>query len=168
MGWVADTKILAYTYQISPPVPAKDIQVVGVNLNLLANKDVDAHAIAALLPVLYSPQVASRFSFPITEDKMLTPSGFPVSDGTEVYLASKQPYITAQTIDQIKGIFGLVMSLLSVALVVFKWFKAPEEVDDANETQPTHEANLAGAESKENATVPDHLNTIATNISKLE
>ena len=168
MGWVADTKILAYTYQISPPVPAKDIQVVGVNLNLLANKDVDAYAIAALLPVLYSPQVASRFSFPITEDKMLTPSGFPVSDGAEVYLASKQPYITAQTIDQIKGIFGLVMSLLSVVLVVFKWFKAPEEVDDANEAQPTHKANLAGADSKENSTVPDHLNTIATNISKLE
>jgi TRAP-type uncharacterized transport system substrate-binding protein len=168
MGWVADAKILAYTYQISPPVPAKDIQVVGVNLNLLANKDVDAYAIAALLPVLYSPQVASRFSFPITEDRMLTPSGFPVSDGTEVYLASKQPYITAQTIDQIKGIFGLVMSLLSVALVVFKWFKAPEEVDDTSEAKPTHEADLAGTDSKEGSTVPDHLNTIATNISKLE
>ncbi|QWE11687.1 TAXI family TRAP transporter solute-binding subunit [Polynucleobacter sp. AP-Titi-500A-B4] len=163
MGWVADAKILAYMYQISPPVPSKDIQVVGVNLNLLANKDVDPHAIAALLPVLYSPQVASRFSFPISEDKMLTPSGFPISDGTEVYIASKQPFITAQMIDQIKGIFGLVMSLLSVALVVFKWFKAPEEVvavaaldDDVD------------AEDDDGPAVSDHLNTIASNITKLE
>ena len=162
MGWVADTKILAYTYQISPPVPAKDIQVVGVNLNLLANKDVDAHAIAALLPVLYSPQVASRFNFPISEEKMLTPSGFPVSDGTEVYLASKQPYITAQTIDQIKGIFGLVMSLLSVALVVFKWFKAPDDADELSQV------NLVEAESEANPEGSDNLNTITTNISKLE
>jgi TRAP-type uncharacterized transport system substrate-binding protein len=133
MGWVADAKILAYMYQISPPVPATDIQVVGVNLNLLANKNVDPRAISALLPVLYSPQVASRFSFPITEDKILTPSGFPISDGTEIYLASKQPLISAQMIDQIKGAFGLIMSLLSVALVVFKWFKAPEDGEEVEE-----------------------------------
>ena len=159
MGWVADAKILAYMYQISPPVPSKDIQVVGVNLNLLANKDVDPHAIAALLPVLYSPQVSSRFNFPISEDKMLTPSGFPISDGTEVYIASKQPFITAQTIDQIKGIFGLVMSLLSIALVVFKWFKAPDELEEASSEDD---------ESSGEASVSDHVAVIATNVSKLE
>ena len=163
MGWVADAKILAYMYQISPPVPSRDIQVVGVNLNLLANKDVDPHAIAALLPVLYSPQVSSRFSFNISEDKILTPSGFPISDGTEVYIASKQPFITAQMIDQIKGIFGLVMSLLSVALVVFKWFKAPDEVVDAVALE-----DGADAEDDDGPGVSDHLNTIASNITKLE
>ncbi len=161
MGWVADAKILAYMYQISPPVPSRDIQVVGVNLNLLANKDVDAHAIAALMPVLYSPQVASRFSFPISEDKMLTPSGFPISDGAEVYIASKQPFLTAQTIDQIKGIFGLVMSLLSVALVLFKWFKAPDETEEASDDE-------AEEDESGGTTVSDHLNTIATNFSKLK
>jgi hypothetical protein len=164
MGWVADAKILAYMYQISPPVPSKDIQVVGVNLNLLANKDVDPHAIAALLPVLYSPQVASRFSFPISEDKMLTPSGFPISDGTEVYIASKQPFITAQMIDQIKGIFGLVMSLLSVALVVFKWFKAPEETGDVVASEDDADV----AKGDDGPGVSEHLNTIASNITKLE
>ena len=162
MGWVADAKILAYMYQISPPVPAKDIQVVGVNLNLLANKDVDSHAIAALLPILYGPQVTSRFNFPISEEKMLTPSGFPISDGTEVYIASKQPFITAQMIEQIKGLFGLVMSLLSVALVVFKWFKAPDEVDAADN------ACLVVADSEDESAASDNLNTITTNISKLE
>lgn len=171
MGWVADSKILAYMYQISPPVPAQDIQVVGVNLNLLANKNVDPHAIAALLPVLYSPQVASRFSFPISEEKMLTPSGFPISDGTEVYIASKQPLITAAMISQIQNLFGLVMSLLSVALVVFKWFKAPEdppesadtEGDDDNRMQPPAAPTDSGG-----LAVSDHLNNIASTISKYD
>lgn len=159
MGWVADAKILAYMYQISPPVPASDIRVVGVNLNLLANKNVDPRAIAALLPVLYSPQVASRFNFPISEDKILIPSGFPISDGTEMYIASKQPLITAQMIEQIKGVFGLVMSLLSIALVVFKWFKAPDE---------TLEESVLGEDSEDGPGVSDHLNNIASNITKLE
>ncbi|QWD77345.1 TAXI family TRAP transporter solute-binding subunit [Polynucleobacter sp. MWH-Svant-W18] len=169
MGWVADTKILAYMYQISPPIPATDIQVVGVNLNLLANKNVDPKAIAALLPVLYSPQVASRFNFTISEDKMLTPSGFPISDGTEAYIASKQPLITAAMISQIQNLFGLVMSLISVLLVIFKWFKAPEEVmavtaseddDDSDNQPPTPSADDSGSG------VSDHINNIANTISK--
>jgi TRAP-type uncharacterized transport system substrate-binding protein len=163
MGWVADAKILAYMYQIAPPVPAKDIQVVGVNLNLLANKDVDPHAIAALLPVLYSPQVASRVSFPISEDKILTPSGFPISDGTELYIASKQPFITAQTIDQIKGVFGLIMSLLSIAVVVFKWFKAPDE-DEEEGVKEDEE----GGKPDDGPGVSEHISRVTTNISKLE
>lgn len=166
MGWVADTKILAYMYQISPPVPSTDIRVVGVNLNLLANKDVDPRAIAALLPVLYSPQVASRFNFPILEEKMLTPSGFPISDGTEMYIASKQPLITAQMIEQIKGVFGLVMSLLSVALVVFKWFKAPDDTQTAN--QDEDDADATDDEDDERQNVSEHLNNITSTISKLE
>ncbi len=161
MGWVADTKILAYTYQISPPMPAKDIQVVGVNLNLLANKNVDPHAIAALLPILFSPQVSSRFGSQISEDKMLTPSGFPISDGTEFYIASKQPFITSQMIDQVKGLSGLLMSLLSIALVVFKWFKAPEDdsVDNANSSDDSDDGQVG---------VGDQVTNVSSNLSKLE
>jgi len=160
MGWVADTKILAYMYQISPPVPATDIRVVGVNLNLLANKNVDPRAIAALLPVLYSPHISSRFSFPISEDNILTPSGFPISDGTELYISSKQPFMTAQFIDHIKVIFGLVMSLLSVALVVFKWFKAPKDDED--------EPKKKGDDDDDAPSIADQLNNITSNISRLE
>lgn len=159
MGWVADAKILAYMYQISPAVPSTDIKVVGVNLNLLANKNVDPHAIAALLPVLYSPQITSRARFPISEDNMLIPSGFPVSDGTELYIASKQPLITSQMIDQIKGFFGLVMSLLSIALVVFKWFKSPDDDEDVS---------AVDGDSEDRPGVSDHLSNLSSSLSKFE
>ena len=66
MGWVSDAKILAYLYRIDPPVPASDIHVIGVNLNLLANKAVDPRAISKLLEVLYKPKIASIVSIPIS------------------------------------------------------------------------------------------------------
>jgi len=161
MGWVSDAKILAYMYRISPPVPATDIRVVGVNLNLLANKDVDPRAVSKLLSVLYSPQVSSRFGFPISEDKMLTPSGFPISDGTSMYLASKQPIITSQMIDQIKGAFGLIMTLLSIALVIFKWFKEPKEDEvELDEDGKPKISSLPG--------LGDHISDLSSNMSKLE
>jgi hypothetical protein len=148
-------------YRISPPVPASDIRVVGVNLNLLANKNVDPRAIAKLLNVLYSPQVSSRFGFPISEEKMLTPSGFPISDGTSMYIASKQPLITSQMIDQIKGVFGLIMTLLSIALVIFKWFKNPNE----DEEELDEEGNPKVSSSP---SLGDHISDLSSNMSKLE
>lgn len=161
MGWVSDAKILAYMYRISPPVPATDIRVVGVNLNLLANKNVDPRAVSKLLNVLYSPQVSSRFGFPISEDKILTPSGFPISDGTSMYISSKQPLITSQMIDQIKGAFGLIMTLLSIALVVFKWFKEPND-DDGKDDE-------GGDSKRTNSTsIGDHMGDLSSNMSKLE
>jgi TRAP-type uncharacterized transport system substrate-binding protein len=158
MGWVSDAKILAYMYRITPAVPETDIRVVGVNLNLLANKDVSPRAISRLLSVLYSPQVSSRFGVPFSQEKMLNPSGFPISEGTSKFIASQQPLITNQMIDQIKGVFGLIMTLLSISLVIFKWFKTPE--DDEPE----------GGEGGEGGDKPgfgDHFNSITGNLSKL-
>jgi hypothetical protein len=165
MGWVSDAKLLAYMYQISPPVPSADIRVVGVNLNLLANKQVDPRAISKLLHVLYSPEVSSRFGIPISEDKIMTPSGFPISDGTSMYIASKQPLITSQMIDQIKGVFGLIMTLLSIALVIFKWFKEPNDDEgDDDQDKPRDERPKGG----KSPGLGDHLSDLSGHISKLE
>ena len=168
MGWVSDTKILAYMYRISPPVPPSDIHVVGVNLNLLTNKHVDPRAIANLLRVLYTPQVTSRFGFPIPEDAMLLPSGFPISRGTELYLASKQPLITSQMIDQIKGFFGLVMSLLSIAIVVFKWFKAPDDEEEEKAEDGESDDEGSSKKTNKNAGISDHINAISNGLSSLD
>jgi TRAP-type uncharacterized transport system substrate-binding protein len=161
MGWVADTKILAYMYRIAPPVPATDIRVVGVNLNLLANQNVDPHAISKLLTVLYSPQVSSRFGIPILEQKMLTPSGFSISDGASLYLASKKPILTSQMIDQIKGFFGLIISLLSIALVILKWFRAPE--DDEKDKS----ADGDSGDKPSGTIMKDQMNELSSSISQL-
>jgi TRAP-type uncharacterized transport system substrate-binding protein len=71
LGWVADSKILGYMYSIVPPVPKQDIQVVGVNLHLVANKNIDPRAIAKVIETLYSPRVAARFNHPLIEANML-------------------------------------------------------------------------------------------------
>lgn len=127
LGWVADMKLLGYMYSIVPPVPPSDIQVVGVNLHLVANKDVNPRAISALLKTLYSPRIQNRFGNPIVEADLLVPSGYPISDGTELYLSSKEPFVTEAMVEKIKAALGLIMTLLSIAAVVWRWFKAPAE-----------------------------------------
>ena len=137
LGWVADSKILGYMYSIVPPVPDKDIQVLGVNLHLIANKNVDARAVAAVIETLYGPHVANRFGQKIPESNLLIPSGFPLSSGTQLYLSRKEPLLTDALIDKIKALFGLIMSLGSTLLVIFKWFTMKKD-DHESESPETN------------------------------
>jgi hypothetical protein len=127
LGWVADAKILGYMYSIVPPIPPKDIQVVGVYLHLVANKNVKPEAIAALLSTLYGLHVQSRFGNPIPESDLLFPSGYPISKGTELYLARKQPIIDDAFMDKAKAIAGFLMTLVSILAVIWRWFKSHRE-----------------------------------------
>jgi hypothetical protein len=156
LGWVADSKILGYMYSIVPPVPKQDIQVVGVNLHLVANKNIDPRAIAKVIETLYSPRVAARFNHPLIEANMLLTSGYPISAGTELYLSRKAPIITDAMIDKIKAMFGLIMSIGSMGLVLLKWLqiepeeteKKPEQVDTPL-TEPVSETIPAQAPDKD-------------------
>jgi TRAP-type uncharacterized transport system substrate-binding protein len=127
LGWVADVNLLGFMYSINPPVPQKDIKLVGVNLHLVANKDVDPKAISAILKILYSPHLQSRFANSISESDLLLPSGYPISSGTKYYLASKQPIFTQAMVDKVKSILGLLATLASIIAVAWRWFKSPAD-----------------------------------------
>ena len=126
LGWVGDSKILGYMYSIIPPIPPRDIQVVGVKMHLVASKEANPRAVAKVLETLYDLRVAARFGQPLSEDDMMLSSGFPVSEGTLLYLARKQPLIDQAMFDKLKALAGLLMTIGALLLVIFKWFRAPE------------------------------------------
>jgi len=128
-GWVADSKILAYTYNVKPPVPATDIKTVGVNMHLVANQNVDPRAVFKVLENLFNPAIEIRLRMKFDESQLTAPSGFHLSEGTKMFLARKNPIFSAENFDKIKTIFGLVLSVFSTLLVILKWFKGePVEV----------------------------------------
>lgn len=123
LGWVADSKILAYTYSVDPAVPARDIKTVGVNLHLIANKNVEARAVFKVLETLFSPDLEVRLKIKIDEKNILTSAGFPLAEGTKKYMDRNNPFFSNETLDQVKALFGLVLSVGSTLLVILKWFK---------------------------------------------
>ena len=139
LGWVADSKILAYMYSVEPAVPNRDIKTVGVNLHLVANKNVDARAIYKVLETLFSPDLEVRLKIKIDEANILTSAGYPLSEGTKLYLDRNNPFFSNATLDKIKAVFGLILSIGSTLLVVFKWFKG-EPIEP--EAPPTNDAEF--------------------------
>ncbi len=161
LGWVADAKILGYMYSIVPAIPPKDIQVIGVDLHLVANKNVDPKAVAAVIETLYGPRVSNRFGQKIPESELLSPSGFPISEGTELYLARKEPLLTEAFIEKIKALIGLLMTLGSTLLVVFKWFtmSGADDTDD--------ESDISSSDDDDSETVMDKLDAATEHLKKL-
>ena len=121
-GWVSGEKILAYTYKSDPPEPAKDLKSVGVNMHLVSNRNVDSRAIAKLLEILYSPQVSSKLRMRLDESRVTIPSGFPISAATEKFLKRNESVFSAKTIENVQKGFGLAMTLLTLCLMMVKWF----------------------------------------------
>lgn len=124
LGWVADSKILAYTYSVKPPVPPRDIKTVGVNMHLVAHRDVEPRAIFQVLEGLYSPALAAALKLQINESQLNVPSGYPLSKGSQRFMERKNPLLSAATLDRIKALFGLALSVASTVLVVVRWFQA--------------------------------------------
>ncbi|HEY6896304.1 MAG TPA: TAXI family TRAP transporter solute-binding subunit [Rhodocyclaceae bacterium] len=125
LGWVANSEITAYMYNVKPAVPERNIKTVGVNLHLVAHKDVDPRAIFKVLESLMSPALEVRLRMKMDEARLTVPSGFPLAEGTKKYLERKKPLLSTDTLDRLKALFGLVLSVASTLLVVFRWFKGP-------------------------------------------
>lgn len=122
-GWVSGEKILAYTYNTNPPEPVKDIKSIGVNMHLVANKQVDSKAAAKLLEILYSPKVQSKLRMKLEEKNVTIPSGFPISAATETFLKRNESVFSAKTMESIQKGFGATMTLLTLSLMMLKWFR---------------------------------------------
>ena len=136
-GWVADTKVMAYMYSVQPPVPPRDVRTVGVNLQLVANSNLDPRAVFKVLEGVYSPDLQMHLKMKFDEDKILESSSYPLSAGTRMFMDRKNPFLSQATLKKVEALFGLVLSVASTLIVVFKWFKGapPEpvkaETDDA-------------------------------------
>jgi TRAP-type uncharacterized transport system substrate-binding protein len=136
-GWVADSKVMAYMYSVQPPVPPRDVKTVGVNLQLVANANLDPRAVFKVLEGIYSPELQMHLKMKFDEDKILESSSYPLSSGTRLFMDRKNPFLSQATVKKVETLFGLILSVASTLIVVFKWFKGappepvPPETEDA-------------------------------------
>jgi TRAP-type uncharacterized transport system substrate-binding protein len=148
-GWAGIGKILAYTYDLAPAVPDRDISTVTVNMYLVANDKASPAAIERLLEVLYSPQISTAFHATLDEAQIATPSGYPMHDGTVLFRDRNSSILTPATWDKLRGIFGLVMTFGGVLIVLVKWFRGPAARPVFHDDElKAYLARVAGVERK--------------------
>lgn len=120
-GWVANAKILAYTYKTHPPIPSRDISSLGINLFMICNKNTTDKAIVQMLDILYGVNMRSTLRQTLHPDLITLSSGYPLSVGSERFISRAEPIFSKANIDKIKGVTGLVMSAMTMLMICFSW-----------------------------------------------
>lgn len=133
LDWASEGIIPSHLYQLAPAVPNRDIRTVGVNLLLVANKNVDARAVYGVLETLFSSSMGARTTIKFDEKDIALPSGFSLSEGSRRFLDRKDPLLSMQTLDKIKGIAALLFSVVSGILIGIKWLSHPHAIEDDQE-----------------------------------
>ena len=121
--WAAEAEVGALMYGAAPPVPPRTLKTVGVRLSLVANRGVDADAIARLLDTLYGATLEARLKMHLDEGQILAGSAYPPAAGTRQFIDRNKPLFSRELLDKLKAATGLVVSLYSGLLVVLKWFR---------------------------------------------
>lgn len=124
-GWVADERILAYSYRVDPPIPARDAVTVGVRNYLVARSTVPPEAVFRVLEALYSPNLNRRLENPVDEGSLLSRPEYPVDAGAVAYSKRDKPFLTFQTYSALTQQVGVLFSLFAMVMATRRWLKGP-------------------------------------------
>jgi TRAP-type uncharacterized transport system substrate-binding protein len=125
--WAKESQILMSTYSVSPLVPEEDINTIGVELELVANSNVNPNAISKLLGILYNSSIENIVKQSLEEESGSSFSDFPLSPGTIAYTNRNNPIFTLELLDKIKYWGGSAMAFISSLMVIVKWFRGKKK-----------------------------------------
>lgn len=137
--WAKESQILMSTYSVSPLVPEEDINAIGVELELVANSNVNPDAISKFLSVLYNSSIDNIMKQSLEEEIGNSFSDFPLSPGTIAYMSRNNPIFTVELLDKIKYWGGSAMAFISSVMVIVRWFKGKRKKED--DSSITEESN---------------------------
>ncbi len=122
-GWVVTPEILPYTYTITPAIPNRVITSLGINMFMVCNANVPPRAIAKLLTTLYGSGVQTTMRQQLNPQNITTASGYAISEGTELFLKRNEPLLDKESIYKMRGLIGLVTSLLTLLYYLTRWLR---------------------------------------------
>lgn len=122
--WIQDARIPAYTYDVSPPVPERDLHTLGTNLLLICHERVPNDAVERLLETLFEAEFASRANLalrsPASQDRL---PEFALHGGVTAYLNRDKPLITGDLIDSLENLRSFLVSLAIGGFFFWQWYK---------------------------------------------
>lgn len=123
LDWARASQIPAFVYGAAPAIPTQPLPTVGIHLHLVGHKAVDAKAVYALLHTLYSPAMRARTGLPFDERQISSSAGYPLAEGSRLFLARNTPLISKENFEKLKAMLGLCASIASAILVTLRWFR---------------------------------------------
>lgn len=112
--------IPAYTYGVSPPVPAEECPTLGTPLILIAHKDVPNAVLSRLLPRIYSGPVERLYQPPKLSE--LSPT-FPLHSAAVEFRDRDKPVVWSDLVDAIREFASGLAPMFGGILALFGYYR---------------------------------------------
>lgn len=119
--YVTDAAIPAFTYSTRPPVPAAPLLTVGSRLLLVAHRDVPEDTVELVLESAFHSRFARIADPPLDPSVLRQPPRLRLHEGTRAYTKRNDPLITADSVDTMNNLLGIVGALLGGSLFLYQW-----------------------------------------------
>lgn len=116
---IVEATIPAFTYQVSPAVPAVPIETIGTRLHLVAHVSTPDAAIERVLDSIYDSPLASASEPPLTLSLLQSSAEYELHSGAASYLQKKTPIITEHVVELTEQVLAILGSVF--AGVLFMW-----------------------------------------------
>jgi len=118
---VYDTVVPAFTYWAEPAVPATPLHTLGTRLLLVAHEGVAPDAVETVLDVIFNSQFTRFAQPPLDRSVLARPPQLPQHPGTVAYLASDQPFVTNDRVDELSNTLSIVGALVGGSLFLWQF-----------------------------------------------
>ncbi len=127
--FIHDVSIPQFAYQIDPPVPASTIRTLGLRVLLVGRDDLDPDRVEEVLGLIFRTRFARLVRPKLDAAGMKGYSELPWHEGSLRYFHHDDPFITAESIDELEKTMTIVGTIAGGILVLWQWLRSRRAVE---------------------------------------
>jgi TRAP transporter TAXI family solute receptor len=122
-GALHDMLVPAFSYSVTPPVPAEPMHTVATRLLVVAHKDTPDEAVLKLLEAIFETDFARLADLPPLEPKQLGEMReYPLHSASEIYMHRNEPLVTGEIIESLENARSFLVSAGIAAFLIWRWY----------------------------------------------
>jgi TRAP-type uncharacterized transport system substrate-binding protein len=119
---VYETRIPAFTYQISPPVPPTPIQTLGVRVLLVTHRKTSSVVVSKILDAVYTTRFARVLTPPLQPKMEEQSAEMPWHPGALRFFERNDPLITGELLSRSGEVVSIAGPVLGGLFCIWQWF----------------------------------------------
>ena len=122
--FIHEVTIPQFAYQIDPPVPRTAIRTLGLRVLLVGRDDLDPDRVESVLKLIFRTRFARLVRPRLDVAGMKGYAELPWHAGSLSYFNHDEPFITAESIDELEKTMTIVGTIAGGMLVSWQWIRS--------------------------------------------
>lgn len=119
---ISECTIPAYTYDVSPKIPDRDLRTVGSRMLLVAHRKQPDESVQRLLKAIFDSDAARNTGLDLDAKTFDLPTEYESHPGVELYRNRNKALIASDVIDYMENLLAIAATILGALFFLYQWY----------------------------------------------